>query len=53
MHMTVGEKQYAIKLLNDEGIFVLKGSVAEVARRLNVSEPTVYRYLKIVREANG
>lgn len=52
VRMTVEEKQSAIKLLNDEGVFILKGSVAEVAKRLNVSEPTIYRYLKIVRDTN-
>lgn len=50
VHMTSKEKQHVVKLLNDEGVFILKGGVAEVAKRLGISEPTVYRYLKNMRD---
>jgi len=39
------EKQDVIKELNDKGVFLLKGAIAEVAEHLKVSENTVYRYL--------
>lgn len=32
--------------LNNEGIFLLKGTVGKVAHSLNISEPTVYKYLQ-------
>ncbi|MDF9867030.1 putative transcriptional regulator YheO [Bacilli bacterium PM5-3] len=34
-----------IKTLNDNGVFLIKGAVSEVANELFCSEPTVYRYL--------
>lgn len=37
-----------ISNLNDKGIFQIKGAVARVAEILNISEPSVYRYIKIV-----
>ena len=40
------EKKELVEELNDRGVFLLKGAVTEVARRLAVSEQTVYRYLK-------
>lgn len=35
--------------LNNEGIFLLKGTVGKVAHSLNISEPTVYKYLQQVK----
>lgn len=40
------EKREVVEELNARGVFLLKGVVTEVARRLSVSEQTVYRYLK-------
>lgn len=37
-----------VEKLEKKGIFQLKGAVSQVAEVLNVSEPTIYRYLKIV-----
>ncbi len=37
-----------IKDLNHQNIFQIKGAVTEVANVLNISEPSVYRYLKQV-----
>lgn len=34
--------------LNSQGIFLLKGAVKEVANELNISEPSVYRYLQMI-----
>lgn len=39
------EKIHIVKQLNDKGVFLIKGSVSEVAKHLKVSENTVYRYL--------
>lgn len=44
--MTTEEKKEVVDLLNERGVFLLKGAVTEVAERLEVSEQTVYRYLK-------
>jgi predicted transcriptional regulator YheO len=44
------EKIEIIKELNNNGVFLLKGSVSEVASQLKVSEATVYRYLNIIKK---
>lgn len=45
-HMTGDEKKDVVEILNEKGVFLLKGTIAEVAQRLDVSEQTIYRYLK-------
>jgi predicted transcriptional regulator YheO len=44
--MTAEEKKSVVEELDRKGIFLLKGAVAEAARRLEVSEQTIYRYLR-------
>ncbi len=44
--MTIEEKKRFVGELDRKGVFLLKGSVAEVAKVLKTSEPTVYRYLQ-------
>lgn len=44
--MTTEEKTKIISALNDFGIFNIRGSVQEVANKLHMSEPSVYRYIK-------
>ena len=44
--MTPAEKREVVEELHARGVFLLKGVVTEVAQRLEVSEQTVYRYLK-------
>jgi len=44
--MTIDEKTTIIKELQDYGIFMLKGAVQEVSLKLDMSEPSVYRYIK-------
>ena len=44
------EKRQVVANLNQKGAFFLKGAVGLVARRLGVSEQTIYRYL---RECEG
>ncbi len=48
--MSYEEKLNIIKLLNEQGVFLLKGAIPETAGALKVSEPTVYRYLGIVKK---
>lgn len=45
-------KIHIVEQLEKKGIFQLKGAVSQVAEVLNVSEPSVYRYLKIVAKTN-
>lgn len=44
--LTLEEKREVIRQLEGRGVFLLKGSVNEIARLLDVSEQTIYRYLK-------
>lgn len=39
-------KKLLVGNLSDRGIFLVRGAVTEVARRLDVSEQTIYRYMK-------
>lgn len=39
-----------IRQLNEKGIFQIKGAVSQVAKILNISDPSVYRYLKIAEK---
>lgn len=43
--MTRTEKIDLVQKLNEQGILSMKGAVKEIAAQLNISEPTVYRYL--------
>lgn len=43
------ERVEAVRSLEDAGFFLLKGGIAAAAKRLEVSEPTIYRYLVEVR----
>jgi predicted transcriptional regulator YheO len=47
--MTHEEKIEMIRDLYDNGVFLLKGAVSEVAKHLDVSEPTIYRYIRKVK----
>ncbi|KOR87921.1 helix-turn-helix transcriptional regulator [Paenibacillus solani] len=44
--LSSSEKIEVVKELNEQGVFLLKGGVSEVAAALSISEPTVYRYLQ-------
>jgi predicted transcriptional regulator YheO len=44
--MTAEEKRGVVESLQSKGVFLLKGAITEVAKKLEVSEQTVYRYLK-------
>lgn len=43
--LTMDEKVRIVDALNQGGLFILKGSVSEVASQLGTSEATIYRYL--------
>lgn len=43
--MSTSEKIEIVKKLDKKGIFNLKGSISEVAKKFNTSEKTIYRYL--------
>ena len=45
-------KIHIVEQLEKKGIFQLKGAVSQVAEVLHVSEPSVYRYLKIIAKTN-
>jgi predicted transcriptional regulator YheO len=44
--MTKADKIRVVHLLNDRGIFLIRGSVQTVAKALNVSRYTIYNYLE-------
>ena len=44
------EKMDIVSRLNDLGTFLMKGSVGYVAERLEISIPTLYRYLNILKK---
>ena len=48
--LRISERRYIVSELYKDGVFSYKGKVAEVARRLDVSEKTVYRYLRELEE---
>lgn len=48
--MSPEEKLEVVKNLNNKGAFQLKGAVSDVAAAIEVSEPTVYRYLNKLKE---
>jgi len=48
--MTTEEKTQIITTLSDCGIFNIRGSVQEVAAKLHMSEPSVYRYIKKIKK---
>lgn len=47
--MTTEEKTEVITALNDCGVFNIRGSVQEVATKLQMSEPSIYRYIKKIK----
>ncbi|MDF2680331.1 MAG: YheO domain protein [Brevibacillus sp.] len=43
--MSPEEKMKVVQRLSEKGVFLIKGSVSEVAKHLKTSEATVYRYM--------
>ncbi|MCI1821401.1 MAG: PAS domain-containing protein [Megasphaera sp.] len=50
--LSVDERISVVHDLNDTGLFLLKGGVASLAEWLDVSEPTIYRYLGKIKRKN-
>lgn len=48
--MSLKEKKIFLKNLQDKGFFLMKGSVLEITKVMDVSEATVYRYLKQITQ---
>ncbi|PRR78682.1 YheO-like PAS domain protein [Clostridium liquoris] len=48
--LTQDERLSIVDILNQKGIFMLKGAVSEVAKQLHCSEPSIYRYLNILNK---
>lgn len=49
-NMSTDEKINIIKVIHDRDAFSYKGMIFNVAKRLHVSEPTVYRYLNKIKK---
>ncbi len=47
--MTTKEKTEVIISLNNSGIFNTRGAIQKVAQKLNMSEPSIYRYLNRIK----
>lgn len=45
-YLKMSDRVTLIEKLFDDGLFAIKGSIAILAKKMNVFEPTVYRYLK-------
>ncbi len=45
-HLKQEDKMEIVSQLNEKGIFMLKGAVSEVAEKLEISETTLYRYIR-------
>jgi len=50
LRMTKLEKQSLIREMHSRGAFLIKGSVTEIATKLNYSEATIYRFLQKLEE---
>lgn len=44
------EKIEVVRQMQEKGLFDIKGGASEAARSLNISEPTLYRYLKEIQQ---
>ncbi len=47
--LSVEERMKITQELDEDGLFLLKGGIAALASMLDVSEPTIYRYLSRIR----
>jgi predicted transcriptional regulator YheO len=48
--LTREEKQAAVRMLDQQGAFLLRRSIDEVAGAMGVSRITIYNYLNAIRE---
>ncbi len=47
--MKASERKVIVNKLNDYGVFAVRGMIPFVAEKLCTSEPTIYRYLKEIK----
>lgn len=47
------EKQAAVRMLDDQGAFLLRRSIEDLAAAMGVSRITIYNYLNAIRERDG
>ena len=47
--LSMAEREQVVTMMNDEGVFLFKGAVSKAAAALDISESSLYRYLKKVR----
>jgi len=50
--LTKAEKEEVVQQMYNRGLFTFKGSVALLAKRMSVSEQTIYRYLRECQHKN-
>jgi len=50
VHMRKEDKLNIIRNLKERGLFLIKGTAQRVSRELNVSLPTIYKYLEEIKE---
>jgi len=43
--MSKEDRRSVLRALDERGVFLIRGAVREVARRLGIAEPTIYRWL--------
>lgn len=48
--LSVDERLELVHRLNNDGLFLLKGGIGALADKIEVSEPTVYRYLSRIKK---
>ena len=51
--MRKADKMKVIAMLNDRNLFAMKGIIKLTAKKLEISEPSVYRYVREHRNGNG
>ena len=47
------ERLRLLNVLDSQGVFRIKGAVGQVARLLDISEPTIYRGLRNIRRSRA
>lgn len=50
--LTQDERLQIVDILDQKGVFMLKGAVSTVANKLSCSEPSIYRYLAKINKKN-
>ena len=51
LEMDRAQKQAAVRRLDEQGVFLLRGAVEDVAGRMGVSKVTLYNYLNAIERS--